>query len=80
VFGLVMGQSMAAIGTGVVAGVAGALATSRLIASLLFGVRPRDPVVMGLVIAVVAIAGALAALAAARANLRLDPASALRDE
>ena len=52
----------------------------RLIASLLFDVRPSDPVVMTIVLVGVAVTGALSALAAARANLRLDPAAALRDE
>ena len=80
VFALVMGQSVAAIGAGLVLGVIGALATSRLIASLLFEVRPRDAAVLSTVVTLVAVTGALAALAAARANLRVDPAAALRDE
>jgi putative ABC transport system permease protein len=80
VFGLVLRQSVAAIAAGLAVGVAGALGISRAIASLLFEVRPRDPMVLIAVIAVVAIAGALAALGAARANVRLDPAAALRDE
>ena len=80
VFGLVMRQSVAAIGVGLALGLTGALATGRLIQSLLFDVRPRDPVVLGLVMVVVAVTGALSALAAARTNLRVDPAAALRDE
>jgi ABC-type antimicrobial peptide transport system permease subunit len=80
VFGLVMRQSTAPIAVGLAVGLAGALGMGRLIASLLFEVRPSDPLVMTTVLVGVAVTGALSALAAARANLRLDPAAALRDE
>jgi hypothetical protein len=47
---------------------------------LLFGVRPHDPTVIGAVIAIVASTGVSACLVAALRGLRLDPASALREE
>src|SRR6185436_4631596 len=43
---LVMSESMALVGIGIAIGVAGALAMSRLIAGLLFGLAPTDPLAM----------------------------------
>ena len=65
---------------GVVAGVALAFGTSRLLSSLLFEVSPTDPVVVlatSLTLVLVAVAGV--AIPAARAS-RIDPLSALRAE
>jgi ABC-type antimicrobial peptide transport system permease subunit len=50
------------------------------VASLLFDVRARDPLVIASVVAVVGGVGVLACLLAARASLSLNPAAALRDE
>jgi putative ABC transport system permease protein len=63
---------------GLLAGAAGALALSRLIAALLFGVAPTDPVsfaVAALLLAAVALA---ASHLPVRRVLRTDPAQALR--
>jgi len=65
---------------GAAAGVAGALSLGGVIASLLFEVRPRDPLVIGGATAIVAAVGMLAAVLAVRRGLSLDPAAALRDE
>ena len=51
-----------------------------VVASLLFDVRARDPLVIGAVTALVGLVGAAALLVAARQSLVIDPASALRDE
>ena len=80
VFALVLRQSAAPVLAGLAAGCAGAIATSTLVASLLFNVRARDPLVIGAVLALVAAAGALAAAAAARQGLRINPAAALRED
>jgi putative ABC transport system permease protein len=77
---MVVGKGLASIGAGIVAGTAGALAIGSLIASLLFDVQPRDPQVIGMVVAVVGAAGILACVVAARRGLLIDPASALRVE
>jgi ABC-type antimicrobial peptide transport system permease subunit len=65
---------------GISSGVAGALALSRLLTSLLYGISDRDPltfIVVALTLGVVAFASALLpALAAAR----LDPMTVLRRE
>jgi putative ABC transport system permease protein len=80
IFTLVIGRGMAMIFVGLALGIAGALALTRLVASMLFGVRPEDP----LTYAVVAVLLAAVALAAcylpARRAMRVDPMVALRHE
>jgi hypothetical protein len=80
VMGMVMAQGLAPIAAGVAAGIAAALASGGVIASLLFDVRPRDPMVIGAVVGMVAAAGVLSSFAAARQGMVLDPAAALREE
>jgi putative ABC transport system permease protein len=80
VMAMVMTQGMAPIAAGVGVGTAAALAIGGVVASLLFDVRPRDPVVIAGVVAVVAGAAVLACFVAARQGLVIDPASALREE
>jgi predicted permease len=67
------------VAIGLVLGFAGIVATGRLVASMLFGLTPTDPVTIGLsaltLIAVALLAGYLPALRASR----LDPASVLRE-
>ena len=79
VVALVMRQGLQAAGVGVALGIAGAVAVSRLIAALLFEVRPTDPVTL---IAVALTIGSVAVLAcwfpAWRAS-RLDPSVVLRE-
>jgi len=80
VLSMVLRQGTMPIVAGVVAGAIGAFAIGSIVASLLFDVRPHDPAVIGAVTAIVAITGVSACLIAALRGLRLDPASALRDE
>ena len=80
VVGLMLKQSAAAVLPGVAAGVAGALAAGGAIASLLYEVQPRDPVVLAAVAVAVAGVAITASLVAARNGLSLDPVAALRDE
>ena len=76
--GMVMRQGMVFAGIGIVIGIAAALALATQIASLLFGVKPWDPLVFG-VIPVVLIATALLAVWwPARRATQVDPATALR--
>ena len=56
------------------------LSVGAIVASLLYEVSPRDPLVLVTVIGMVASAGALAAAMATLAGLRIQPAAALREE
>ena len=77
---LVLGEALRTAVLGVVLGVALAIATGRLVASLVYGVSPRDPVVLATVsVALLAVAG-LAALLPAMRGARVDPATVLRSE
>ena len=80
VFGLVLRQSATPVAMGLVAGAAGALALGTVMASLLFQVRANNPIVIASVLALVGAVGVLAAAAAAKQGLRLNPAAALREE
>ena len=52
----------------------------RVAANLLFQVRASDPLVLASVVTLVASVGVAASATAVRQGLRIDPASALRDE
>ena len=77
---LVFRESFALAAAGAAIGLAGAAASGRLLSSLLFGVRPGDPVTVAASAAALALVGLGAALAPARRASRLDPLVALRDE
>jgi putative ABC transport system permease protein len=77
---LVVGQGLGAVLSGVALGLGGALALTRLLASLLVGVSARDPLTFVLAPAVLtAVALVASSLPAHRAS-RLDPLAALRRE
>ena len=63
----------------VASGVAGALFTRRVTASLLFGVTPTEPVMVGIVGATLLLTCAIAAAIPAMKAAAIDPAIALRD-
>ena len=69
VLGLVVRQGMTLAAIGVVAGLAGAFSLTRVMASLLFNVRPDDPTTY-LAISFLLIAGRLSRLLSARAPRR----------
>jgi putative ABC transport system permease protein len=80
VFGLVIGHGARLAGAGLVAGLAGALALTRLLAGLLFEVAPTDPATFAAVIALLAAVAFVASAAPARHATRVDPIAALRLE
>jgi predicted permease len=80
VFGLVVRDSAAALGAGLAGGCAGAAAIGTLMASLVFEGRARDPFVIAGVVVLVGAVGLAACATAARQGLRINPATALRDE
>ncbi len=77
---LILGEVALLIAIGVVVGAALTLAGSQAAASLLFGLKPRDPLTLVLAVVVLAIIGLAASFVPARRASRLDPMSALRYE
>jgi predicted permease len=77
---LVVADGMRVAVAGVVVGVIAALYTSRLAASLLYGVSPRDPLTIGTVAVILLAVAALANYLPARRAARVDPLVALRQE
>jgi predicted permease len=74
----VLGRAAIVTGGGLIAGVVGALVTSRLFTTLLFQVSPVDPVSLVGAGALLLVVGALAAFVPARRATRVDPVQALR--
>jgi putative ABC transport system permease protein len=76
---LVARESALIVGAGLVLGLASAVALSRLLAGMLFGVAALEPTVVAGVVAVAAVAGVVAALLPARRAAGVDPSATLRD-
>jgi len=76
----VVGDGLKLTAVGVLAGAAGALALSRLLASLLFGVKASDPATYAIVAVVLLAAAAIASYMPARRAMQVDPIAALREE
>jgi putative ABC transport system permease protein len=72
------GARLAAIG--LVCGLAIALVAGRLMESMLFGIRPQDPIAVGATVLLLSGAALLAALIPALRASLVDPALALREE
>jgi putative ABC transport system permease protein len=77
---LILGEVGILIGIGVAVGIGLTLAGSKTASSLLFGLKPRDPLTLGLAILILAGIGLAASFIPARRASRLDPMSALRYE
>ncbi len=77
---MVMRQGMALAGLGILIGLAGAIALSRLIATLLFGVHANDPASFAAIALLLAAVAFLATWLPARRATRVDPLAALRRE
>jgi putative ABC transport system permease protein len=77
---LVLGHGVRLAIAGVVLGVIGSLAASRLLSTLLFGVTARDPFTIVVVSLVLTFVALLACYIPARRAAKVDPLVALRYE
>lgn len=77
---MILGQGMRTIVIGVAIGLAGSLALTRTLSSLLFGVTATDPLTFAAVIALLVATALLACYIPARRATKVDPMVALRYE
>jgi predicted permease len=77
---MVLSQGIRLAGIGLVLGVAGAAAATRLLESMLFEVKPFDPLTYGVVAGLVALITVGACVLPARRASRVDPMLALRQD
>ncbi len=77
---LVLMRALRIVAVGVIAGLAGAAAVTRVLQAFLFGVTPTDPIVFTIVTLLLVTVGLMAAWLPARRATRIDPCAALRAE
>jgi len=75
---MIVGQGGLVTLVGILAGLAASLVTGRLVQSLLYGVSPRDPVVLAGMTLLLFVAAVLACWLPARRAARVSPVQALR--
>lgn len=80
VFALLLRQGMRMTALGVVIGLAGAFGLTRVMSSMLYGVKPSDPLTFVLVSLLLTCVALLACYLPARSATRVDPIIALRHE
>jgi ABC-type antimicrobial peptide transport system permease subunit len=75
---LVLREGVVQLVLGLAVGLALALATSGVLATMIFDVQPRDPVVFGTIVGVIVLVGLLASLVPAFRATRVEPVQALK--
>jgi len=80
VLGMVLRQGLVLAGTGIAAGLIGAFALTRLMTTLLYNVRPNDPLTFAAVATALLVIALIASFLPARRATRLSPVTALRAE
>jgi predicted permease len=74
---MILRESLALVGLGIAAGMAAAYGAGRLVATMLFGLSPTDPITYVAVALVLVVIGVLASLLPARRASRIDPSVAM---
>jgi putative ABC transport system permease protein len=77
---MAVGEGMLVVAIGLVVGIAGAVAVTRVFRSTLFGVDATDPITLAVVAGILASVALLACYIPARRATRVDPLVALRVE
>jgi len=80
VIGIILREVLALIAAGLMLGIASAIASTRFIKSLLYGLSPTDPAMFGAAAAVLVMVGILAGYLPARRAAKIAPMAALRHE
>ncbi|MCA1584098.1 MAG: ABC transporter permease [Acidobacteria bacterium] len=79
VVGQMIMHGLRPVAAGLIIGLVGAFATTRLLEQQLFQVNPRDPLTLGVAMVLLLIVAVCASLVPAWRATRIDPATALRD-
>jgi putative ABC transport system permease protein len=80
ILNLVVGEGLKLSAAGIAIGLAGAFAITRVMASMLVGVNPTDPVTFAAIVALFALIATVASWIPARRASRLDPMAAIRED
>jgi putative ABC transport system permease protein len=80
VLGMVLKQAMLLVAAGVVLGLAGAFVAGQFLTNMLYGVSPRNPLLLAIACCAITLTAGLAAYLPARRAASIDPMQALRNE
>jgi predicted permease len=80
ILGMILRDAVLLLGAGIVVGLGLSVALGKTVSSLLFGVKPADPITLGLAAALLAAVAAAASYIPARRASQVDPMVALRYE
>jgi putative ABC transport system permease protein len=80
ILGMILLDALLLLGVGIVVGLGLAVALGKTVGSLLFGVKPADPITLGLAAALLAVVAVAASYIPARRASQVDPMVALRYE
>ncbi len=80
ILGMILLEALLLLGVGIVVGLGLAVALGKTVGSLLFGVKPADPITLGMAAALLAVVAAAASYIPARRASKVDPMVAIRYE
>jgi len=80
VLAMLLREALRPVGIGIVIGIAGAFAMTRLLAAMLFEISTTDVATYAVACGVLAVAALLASIVPARRALRVDPITAVRGQ